>query len=488
MLRPDDLAGLSDFDLGALTVSPSRRTVERDDRSIAVEPRIMQMLVLLARKRGMVVTRQTLFDEIWGVPVGDDSLNRAAAGVRRALELDGEGLELETIPRTGYRLNVSGAAQRGGSWSRRQVAAGGAAALALAAGGGAWWTMRARQDRALDDLIRKGSEALAYDDRSPNAIPFFRQATELRPDAALPRGLLAYAHAMRINAPNADRAVALKEADRNATAALTLDPKQPEALLAQLLLQRSTLDFAATEDRLNALLAADPRNVRAMRNLWDLLQCVGRSREALALVERALAITPLSAVATFPRAQLLWINGRVPEADRVIDQAMAYWPTHPFVLFARYTIFAFTGREQAALAMLESPASRPAVYSADIVPVLRSTLLAMENPTPVAVGAAVKASLDHSRRFPQSPGQLMMAMSALGQLDAAFEMANDLFVGHAGARPAKGTSWRFTPFLFTPPMEAMWTDPRFEAITDAAGLTEYWSKRRIEPDFRRVTI
>src|SRR6187551_1902962 len=104
MLRPDDLVGLADFQLGNLTLSPSRRAVEGGDRSIGVEPRVMQVLVLLAREKGKVVTRQCLFDEIWGgIPVGDDSLNRAVAGARRALELDPDNLNLETIPRTGYR-------------------------------------------------------------------------------------------------------------------------------------------------------------------------------------------------------------------------------------------------------------------------------------------------------------------------------------------------------------------------------------------------
>ena len=485
MLRPDDLVGVPDFPLGNLTVSPARRVVENGEKSLTLEPRVMQLLVLLARERGKVVTRQTLFDEIWGgVPVGDDSLNRAAAGVRRAIELDRDNLGLETIPRTGYRLNVGSDAAPAGGWSRRQLAIGGAAGVAVASGAGTWWISRSRDSRAFDAMMTKAEDSLKYDDRSGEAIPYLNKAIEVRPDDARAHGLLAFANAIRLTTPGVDAAAALKQAESSSAAALAIDSSQPDALLSQLLLQRPMLDFAATEDRLRELLAAAPRNVRIMRQMWDVLHCVGRSRDALAFVERALTVEPQSAKVMFPRAQLLWITGRVPEADRVIDRAMDYWPNHPWVRFARYTIFAFTGRARAALEMLDKGQLRPPVFLDEIVPVLRATLTALENPTPATIAVARQASLDASERRPQGVAQPTMAMAALGELDAAFKMADAMFVGSAGSQPAKGTSWRFTPFLFTPPMTPMWTDPRFDAIADAAGLTDYWTKRGIGPDFR----
>ena len=66
----------------------------------------MQVLLRLVDARGHVVTRDSLFDECWGgAQVSDDSLNRVIASVRRALtETALDRFELETIPRTGYRL------------------------------------------------------------------------------------------------------------------------------------------------------------------------------------------------------------------------------------------------------------------------------------------------------------------------------------------------------------------------------------------------
>ena len=86
----------------------------------------------------------------------------------------------------------------------------------------------------------------------------------------------------------------LKESERAIAAALAIDPNEPHAHLARLLLRSGTLDLGTTEDRLRQILAADPSNIQAMRLLWNMLQCVGRSREALALVERSLRINPLA--------------------------------------------------------------------------------------------------------------------------------------------------------------------------------------------------
>jgi TolB-like protein len=106
MLKLRDLAVRSDFRIGSMSVSPSRRLVEGPAGAASLEPLIMQVFLRLIDSEGRVVTRDELFDECWGgAPVGDDSLNRVIAGVRRIATEVGPGLfEIETIPRTGYRL------------------------------------------------------------------------------------------------------------------------------------------------------------------------------------------------------------------------------------------------------------------------------------------------------------------------------------------------------------------------------------------------
>ena len=106
MPRPADLALRPDFRLGPLLISPARRLIAGPAGEVHLEPLAMQVLLLLADARGHVVTRDSLFAECWGgIQVSDDSLNRLIASVRRAfVEAAPDRFELETIPRTGYRL------------------------------------------------------------------------------------------------------------------------------------------------------------------------------------------------------------------------------------------------------------------------------------------------------------------------------------------------------------------------------------------------
>src|SRR3954454_4667514 len=102
LLTTAELAARSDFTLGLAIVSPSTRTVAGPGGTADVEPRVMQVLVLLANAAGQVVTRETLFQRCWGgVYAGDASLNRAIGEVRKlAAGIADNSFEIETIPRT----------------------------------------------------------------------------------------------------------------------------------------------------------------------------------------------------------------------------------------------------------------------------------------------------------------------------------------------------------------------------------------------------
>jgi len=506
MLKLTDLAARPDLQLGPMLVSPSRRLIEGPGGRASVEPLIMQVLLLLFDARGRVVTRNELFDQAWGgVIVGDDSLNRAIAKVRRVGAQVAPGLfEIETIPRTGYRLtgeileHLEGAAEppvEAGARSSvsRRVLIGGAAAAAIL-GGAAWWTVESREERRFEDLLSRGRQTLLYGDPLRPAWPYLKQAAAMRPRDARAQGLLAYGLARRAEYGDAGEAGSvLLEAERAARAALAIDPKEPNARLAMLGLRRSTMDFATTEDGYREILEDDPDNTFAMRALWSLLQSAGRSRDSLAMIERALAVEPLAASHNFPRAQLLWILGRNAEADRMIDQAMEYWPEHQFVRFARFTILAFTGRPRAALAMIENPETRPQQYTDEAVALWRVSLAALDQPTPGNVAAARKANLEVAKRNPALSNQAFLVLSQLGEVDAAFEVANGLFLfreaverrpGVSAKQTIRSDGWRFAPWLFTPPGAAVRADLRFKALCDGIGLTDYWAKRVIKPDYQ----
>jgi DNA-binding winged helix-turn-helix (wHTH) protein/tetratricopeptide (TPR) repeat protein len=505
MLKLSDLALRPDLQLGPMLVSPSRRLVEGPGGSAHLEPLIMQVFLLLLDAGGKVVTRNELFDQCWGgVMVGDDSLNRAIAKVRRTGGHVAPGLfEIETIPRTGYRLTgnvlssqsneVAGAQGRDTRQlvSRRMLIGGGAAAAAGIAGGEIWWS-HTRADSKFQDLMKRGNDALNSSDPDDNPSQYFRQAVAMRPDNAEALGLFAYSQALRGDTDRtADGQTWLQEAARAADAALEIDPRQPDARLAQIVLESGTLDLGSTEDRLRQVLAADPTNIQAMRMLWNMLHCAGRSRDALALVERSLAIEPLASGSHYPRAQLLWITGRVAEADNVIAKAMQFWPTHRFVRFARFTIYAFTGRPGAALAMIEKPETAPQNFSPESIALWRETLPALDQRTSASIATARQAILKATKSNLRMTAQAAMVMSELGDVDTAFDLTNAYFgVGEAtrsriaAGTPPKSTAWRFTPWMFTPPIAAMRSDPRFEILADQIGLSAYWRARKIRPDYQ----
>src|SRR6476620_6608983 len=209
MLKLSDLSLRPDFQLGPMLVSPPRRLVQGPGGSASVQPLIMQVFLMLVDARGQVVTRNELFDQVWGgVMVGDDSLNRAIAKVRQiGAQVAPTLFEIETIPRTGYRLTgeiltlePATPGEKEAPWQSslsRRTMLGSAAAVGLAAAGGLglWSVRRSRQDHRFNELMDLGKQTLLYDDGSTNAAAYFEQAVAMRPDNPQAQGLFAMTQA-----------------------------------------------------------------------------------------------------------------------------------------------------------------------------------------------------------------------------------------------------------------------------------------------------
>ena len=105
--RPIDLAQEQPFRLGDLVAEPrSREIVAPGGARRTLEPRVMQVLVALARADGASVSREELIRTCWGgTVVGEDSINRTISVLRKAAEeIGGDAFHIETIPKLGYRL------------------------------------------------------------------------------------------------------------------------------------------------------------------------------------------------------------------------------------------------------------------------------------------------------------------------------------------------------------------------------------------------
>ncbi len=96
-----------DFCVGDWHVQPNINCVEKKDgTSFHLEPKVMQVLVLLAAHPGEVLSKDRLLNAAWsGVFVGEDVLTRSISEIRRVFEDDARSPHvIQTIPKTGYRL------------------------------------------------------------------------------------------------------------------------------------------------------------------------------------------------------------------------------------------------------------------------------------------------------------------------------------------------------------------------------------------------
>jgi TolB-like protein/DNA-binding winged helix-turn-helix (wHTH) protein/Tfp pilus assembly protein PilF len=94
------------FWVGEYRIHPGENQVRCEAGSIQVEPKVMSLLVYLARNAGSTIAREQLFEAVWpGVVVTDDTLTQAVAKLRKAFGDDARNPRyIQTVPKGGYRL------------------------------------------------------------------------------------------------------------------------------------------------------------------------------------------------------------------------------------------------------------------------------------------------------------------------------------------------------------------------------------------------
>jgi TolB-like protein/DNA-binding winged helix-turn-helix (wHTH) protein/Flp pilus assembly protein TadD len=106
-LEPDPPADLrAGFALAEWDVHPLQGVLEQAGQRMHVEPKVMDVLLCLARHAGQVVTRDMLLTEVWkGVVVTDDVVTRCISELRTVLRDTGRDRRfIRTIPKRGYSL------------------------------------------------------------------------------------------------------------------------------------------------------------------------------------------------------------------------------------------------------------------------------------------------------------------------------------------------------------------------------------------------
>lgn len=96
----------SDFTIEGWLIRPQLNRIELQGEVIQVQPKVMSVLLILARNPGQVVAKDTLLELAWAdTHVTPYVLSRAISELRKIFHDNPQSPRIiETIPKTGYRL------------------------------------------------------------------------------------------------------------------------------------------------------------------------------------------------------------------------------------------------------------------------------------------------------------------------------------------------------------------------------------------------
>ena len=446
------------------------------------------------------------------------------AGVRRVLRDTGleSSITVETIARVGYRLQAHAAlpakaagvppapadvaepqaAQPRPDRSGRRLVAG--VALAALVGGAAVLAWRRARpgphpDPALvkaQALMGQAQQALrlARPDADLQAAVLFAQAVEHAPDHAPGWGRLALARRQVAEAAASDQYLGARTATEEAIArALALDPRQPDALAARVLSVPAFGSWARVDESLQAVLKIHPGHLPTLDALSYLLASAGGVVGHYAMRQKTVSGDPLHAGYNFRSIYSHWMNGDIGAADRAGERGLDLWPDHFPTWLARSDLFAFSGRPERALAMLDDAALRPVLPPA-LAASMRSTWVALASGRVADRSAARETVLGGvAAGGPLLALHASMMLAGLGEVQLALDVS-EAYLLERGPLIA-GTSWRpgqllhndlrrrMTNYLFLPVMAAVREDPRFAGIARDVGLVSYWQRPGRKPDY-----
>lgn len=487
------------FRIGQLAVDPPTRQIEHGEYRETLEPRVMQVLVVLARAGSAIVTRDDLVARCWdGRIVGDDAINRVISRIRHVAADIGDGsFSVQTIAKVGYRI-VTAASERTRpsrpvQTDRRKLIFGSVAAATVAAVGStvAW--------RGVNDELGPPRDATLLFDRadairstglpqdSRQAIAYLKEAIRIAPEYGEAWGALALAYSITLWSESPDRVEGFAEMRKEAIRQAGIhDPGNADAAAAQL--PGSYYGrWAQAEQVYRDLIRRHPAHPTAYHHYGTLLMDVGRWDDAVDVLEAAKARNSLSPPIRYKRTVSLWSAGRISEAEAEIDDALKQWPQHGAIWQTKVKLLALTGRPVMALALVNDPGARPIEEKGEPLERRRLTLTALVSGERGDVARVMNAMLVAVRSGHENGLTVAPYCALLGHSGLALDIIEGVLLGTgewAALQPREAARMQTHP-LFQPHARSLWANQRFAALVNHIGMERYWTATETAPDFRR---
>ncbi|MEO5494655.1 MAG: winged helix-turn-helix domain-containing protein [Sphingomonas sp.] len=305
------------------------------------------------------------------------------------------------------------------------------------------------------------------------AAQIFRKVVDRQPDFARGWSQLGAATALAgAWGQVEDRNAAIREASLDADRALALDLRLGQAYFVKAISLRGRERWSERMALLSRGLAFEPDNAQLNNTLAMSLATVGRIRDALPYMQRAVDADPFGPVFVANLSQLLVSDRQESAAAALLDRAQRYWPSSMIFRRSQFELMARTGDAAKAASMLADP-----VLADAYKPARRATweafLTARADPSPARVDAVVGAmnralSDDSTLGF-----EFLQELVILGRIDDAFAVANKL----------RADSIDDEDVWFRGYMAPFRADRRFIPLMAKLGDVAIWQRTGRWPDF-----
>jgi DNA-binding winged helix-turn-helix (wHTH) protein/Tfp pilus assembly protein PilF len=267
------------FRFGEFILDVGERRLLRGAEPVRLSPRAHEVLVILVREHGRLVTKKELLARVWPEAfVEEGILTVYISSLRKALGEDARRpIYIETVARSGYRFI---AAVTCGLASEKSSA-----------------PSAMSRSVELYELVGRGRSHLLSGSffELPAAVDAFRSAIEIDPTYAPAHAGLARARCVQAAFRVVPHQEAFIEAKASAMRALAMDSGSADAQVALgTVLFLSEWDWTAAERSLQRALEINPDHTEALLQYGSLQEALGRLDDGLRCKQQALARDPRS--------------------------------------------------------------------------------------------------------------------------------------------------------------------------------------------------